>query len=138
MAIAAIDFGRRRIGLAIAYSSISPPLPIGTIERRSTPQDLAEISSRLKARDVTLIIVGLPLNMDGTEGPSSRAARSFGVKVGEHLSVPIEFYDERLTSFEAKDRLIGDGQKRPGKDKIDALAATIILEGWLEAHHSLE
>ncbi len=69
--------------------------------------------------------------MDGSEGPSARGARSFGAKLGDHLQLKVEYCDERLTSFEARERLSGEGGLRRRKAAIDAVAATIILEEWL-------
>ena len=133
MPIAGIDFGRKRIGLAI--SDGRGAYPIGIIERRSLKHDLEAIRSRMADRHVSLIVVGLPLNMDGTEGPSARAARAFAERVGAATGLPVEMFDERLTSFEARDRLedlpVGKGKRKTG---IDALAAVVILEGWMQAH----
>ncbi len=134
MAILAVDFGKRRIGLAIAESANSAAYPLGTFERVSMERDLSHIAARIESRGVTQIVVGLPLNMDGTEGPSARAARSFGAKVGEHLRLPVDYADERLTSFEARERLAGQTRLRRKRGAVDAVAATIILEEWLAAH----
>src|SRR5581483_9587573 len=134
MAILAVDFGRKRIGLAIADSANSPAYPLGTFERVSMERDLAVIAARVQSRGVTQVVVGLPLNMDGTEGPSARAARGFGARIGEHLQLPVDYADERLTSFEARDRLAGQTRLKRKRGAVDAVAATIILEEWLAAH----
>ena len=103
MAIAGIDFGRKRIGLAV--SDGQGAYPIGVMERRSLKYDLDAIRSRLADREVSLIVVGLPLNVDGTEGPSARAARAFAEHLGSATGLPVEMFDERLTSVEADERL---------------------------------
>lgn len=132
MPIAGIDFGRRRIGLAIADGQTAYPL--GIVERRSLKYDLETIRSRLAERAVSLIVVGLPLNMDGTEGPSARAARTFAEHLGSATGLPIEMFDERLTSFEADERLREASSSRASKKAArDAVAAAVILEGWLES-----
>ena len=142
MPIAGVDFGRKRIGLAITDSQGA--YPIGTIERRSLKYDLDAISSRLADRKVSLIVVGLPLNMDGTEGPSARAARAFAERLGTATGLPVEMFDERLTSVEADERLReasnsrtskGAARKSAARKKAtrDAVAAAVILEGWLES-----
>jgi putative Holliday junction resolvase len=131
MAILAIDFGRLRIGLAVAESINAPAYPLGTLHRSSMKQDLEQILRMIDSRGVTQIVVGLPLNMDGTEGPSARAARNFGAQIGTRLGLPVYYSDERLSSFEARARLSEQGSLRRRKPAIDALAAAIILEQWL-------
>ena len=105
MAVAAIDFGRKRIGLAITDADGRGAYPVGIVERRSLKEDLDAIRSQLAERRVSRIVVGLPLNMDGTEGPSARAARAFAEHLGTATGVAIEMFDERLTSVEAEERL---------------------------------
>jgi len=136
MAIIAIDFGKRRIGLAIAESADSGAYPLATITRVSRDRDLQEIASWIGARAATQLVVGLPLNMDGSEGSSARAARTFGAQLATHLLLPVDYCDERLTSFEARERLSNQGRKRLRKTAVDAVAATIILEEWLAAHRN--
>jgi len=132
MIAAGIDFGRKRIGLAISDGRAA--YPIGTIERRSLKRDLDEIRAQLQARDVSLIVIGLPLSMDGAEGPSARAARTFAEHLGQVLGIAVEMFDERLTSFEAKERLAqSPASRKAPKSSRDAVAAAIILEGWLES-----
>ena len=133
MPIAGIDFGRRRIGLAISdgYGAY----PLGIMERRSLKRDLEAIRSLLAEREVSLIVVGLPLNMDGTEGPSARAARAFAEHLGSATGVAVEMFDERLSSVEAEERLREASASRAAKKASrDAVAAAVILEGWLESH----
>jgi len=134
MAVAAIDLGRRRIGLAIAAADGIGAHPLGVIEHRSIAADTAAIAKLLRGREVDTVVVGLPLNMDGSEGPSARSARAFAQRLAVELGVAVELFDERLTSFEAEERL--RGMPNRGKSKkmaVDALAAAIILEGWLQA-----
>jgi putative holliday junction resolvase len=130
MPIAGIDFGRKRIGLAVSEGQGAYPLKI--MERRSLRADLAAIRSLLIERGVSLIVVGLPLNLDGTEGPSARAARAFAGHLGSATSLPVELFDERLSTFEAEERLREASASRAAKKVArDAVAAAIILEGWL-------
>ena len=134
MTIVALDFGKKRIGLAISGPGQASAYPLGTVERRSIALDLSDIEHHLADRDVTRIVVGLPLSMDGTEGPIARAARSFGAKIGAHLGLPVDFQDERLSSFEAGERMKPSASGKRRKAALDSVAATVILEGWLEAH----
>jgi putative Holliday junction resolvase len=136
MAIAGIDFGRKRIGLAVSDGQAA--YPIGVMERRSLKYDLDAIRSRLADREVSLIVVGLPLSVDGTEGPSARAARAFAEHLGLATGLPVEMFDERLTSVEADERLREAASSRTSKGTArrkaarDAVAAAVILEGWLK------
>jgi putative pre-16S rRNA nuclease len=130
MTIASLDFGKRRIGLAIAYGDHSVVIPLEVIERKSLTRDLASVVTRLVELQVSRVIVGLPLNMDGTSGvPAQRAAR-FADQLHEASGIVVELFDERLTSFEAQERLRGTGGRRR-HGGIDAIAAAIILESWL-------
>jgi putative pre-16S rRNA nuclease len=133
MAIVALDFGKRRIGLAISDDSAKSALPLGAIKRGSLRRDLQEIVAMLHSRGVTRLVVGLPLNMDGSEGPAARAARAFAEELGAASGLPVELFDERLTSFEAESRLAGMTTARRERGAVDAVAAAVILEGWLEA-----
>lgn len=134
MRIAAIDFGRKRVGLAITNDQGYGAYPLIAMERRSLKHDLEAIRSRLIEHGVTRIVVGLPLNMDGSEGPMARAARAFAERLGAATGLPVEMHDERLSSFEAEERLRGTVSSRAArKQSVEAMAAVVILEGWLEA-----
>jgi putative holliday junction resolvase len=134
MTVVALDLGRRRIGLAVSDDSEAHVFPLGAIERRGGRADFHEIARCLRDYRVGRIVVGLPLNMDGTEGAPARAARAFAERLGQELNLPVEMFDERLTSFEAEDRLKESGVGRKAKKAaIDAVAAAVILEGWLAA-----
>jgi putative Holliday junction resolvase len=135
MAIAAIDLGSRRIGVAVTDAASMGAHPLGIVERRVLKKDIKAIAAMLGDRRVGTFVVGLPVNMDGSEGPAAVSARKFAAHLALELHVNIEMFDERLTSFEARDRLT-DMPARKGKRKrgIDALAAVVILEGWMQAH----
>jgi len=135
MSIAALDLGSRRIGVAVTDAASMGAHPLGIVERRALKHDLDAIAAMLRDRDVNTIVVGLPLNMDGSEGPAARGARKFAERLAEKLGVDVEMFDERLTSFEARERL-ADMPARKGTRKtgLDALAAVVILEGWMQAN----
>jgi putative Holliday junction resolvase len=137
MAIAALDLGKRRIGIATADDGGLAVHPIGALERRSVARDLELILARLVEFEVTRIVVGLPLNMDGSVGPAARAAMAFAHRLREASGLQVDLFDERLTSFEAEERL----KKLPGKHArekgaVDAVAASVILESWLNHRRS--
>ena len=132
MAIAALDLGRRRIGIALCDDDGAAVLPLDALERRGGQADLAATMRRLGNLGVTKIIVGLPLNMDGSVGPAARAAEDFAVRLSEFCGLTVETCDERLSSMEAEERLRElPGRRGRAKTKVDALAAAIILERWL-------
>jgi putative Holliday junction resolvase len=135
MTIAALDLGRRRIGVAVTDAASMGAYPVGIVERRALKKDLEAIAAMLRDRRVSTIVVGLPLNMDGSEGPATVSARKFAASIADALGVTVEMFDERLTSFEARERL-ADMPARKGARKrgIDALAAVVILEGWMQAN----
>jgi putative Holliday junction resolvase len=132
MIIAAIDFGRRRLGIAAADPSGIVVYPAGVIQRHSLKRDLAALSSLLKELEANRIIVGLPLNMDGTAGPAVRAAEQFAQHLRAATGLEVELHDERLSTFEAAERL-KTTSKRGRRAMVDAVAAVVILESWLEA-----
>jgi putative Holliday junction resolvase len=135
MAIAALDLGRRRIGIAVTDAAAMGAHPVGIIERRALKVDLDAIATMLRDRDVSTIVVGLPLNMDGSEGAAAHSARKFAEQLREALAIDVEMFDERLTSFEARERLAGmPARKGSRKTGLDALAAVVILEGWMQAN----
>jgi putative holliday junction resolvase len=135
MSIAALDLGRRRIGVAVTDAAAMGAYPVGVVERRSIARDLEAIAAMLRDREVTTFVIGLPLNMDGSEGPAARSARRFADQLAAALKVEVEMFDERLTSFEARDRMSGlPAKKGARKTGLDALAAVVILEGWMQAH----
>ena len=135
--VAALDFGTRRIGIAVSDDAGIAAHPLCTIERRSMKADLAAIRQALGDRKIDRIVVGLPLNMDGSEGPMARHARNFAARLAGALGLRVEFHDERLSSFEAEDRIAAATPRRrhqaAHKLRIDAVAAAVILEGWLAA-----
>jgi putative pre-16S rRNA nuclease len=135
MIVAGIDFGNRRIGLAVSNPDQLSAYPVETIVRgRSLAIDLATLRTRLQALEVRRIVVGLPLNMDGTVGPQARAAQVFARRLEDATGIPVELCDERLSSFEAEERLKGLPVRRNRRKlAIDAVAASVILETWLRS-----
>lgn len=135
MPIAGLDLGRRRIGVAVTDAAAMGAHPLGIVERRALKVDLDAIATMLRDRDVGTIVVGLPLNMDGSEGAAAHSARKFADQLREALAINVEMFDERLTSFEARERLAGmPARKGMRKTGLDALAAVVILEGWMQAN----
>lgn len=129
-----VDLGRARIGLALADDVLRTARPLETVVRRGEGADLARLRELAETWEVTRAVVGLPLNMDGTEGSSARLARAFAARLAAALAVPVDLFDERLSTFEAEQRLRERGvSAREQRPLIDAEAAAVILQGWLEA-----
>ena len=130
-----LDVGTKTIGIAICDAGWHFAGPSETIRRTKFTQDLASLRRIIDHEHALGLVVGLPLNMDGSEGPASRGARKFAERLAEGLGVTVEMFDERLTSFEARERLANmPARKGMRKTGLDALAAVVILEGWMHAH----
>ena len=127
----AIDYGTKRTGLAIcdAAETIASPLTV-LHDRKNLSEKIAEITG---SENVGAIVLGLPLNMNGTEGPQTKLVRIFGEQLKKRLSIPIYFQDERLSSYSAEEKLApADFTRGKRKKRIDAVAAAEILEAFLE------
>jgi putative Holliday junction resolvase len=128
-----IDLGRATIGLALADDVLRTATPLYTIRRSGETADLAALRSAIEEYEVRTVVVGLPINMDGTEGPSARLARTWAARLESSLGVPVLFWDERLSTFEAEQRLRERGlSSRAQRAVIDAEAAAVILQSWLD------
>jgi putative holliday junction resolvase len=136
--IVALDHGSRRIGVAIGDSRTGMAFARPALRRRNVERDLAVIGELCAIEGANLIIIGLPLNMDGSEGEQAAAARAFGDRlVGIGLDVTYE--DERLTSWEAEERLAEAGRRaRRGSGEVDSTAAWLILQQYLDARRRPE
>lgn len=132
MRIAALDVGDARIGVAVSDELGLTARGIGVVRRVGGRRDLDALSSMLAALAPARIVVGLPLNMDGSEGVRAARTRAFGARVEAHLGLPVEYVDERLTTVEAEARLGAAGVRgRRRKAVIDQEAAAVILEDYL-------
>jgi putative Holliday junction resolvase len=128
-----LDLGRATIGLALADDVLRTARALRTLRRGRVEADLRAIREVAEQYEVERAILGLPLHLDGREGVSARLARAFAPRLEAALGVPVELFDERLSTFEASTRLREQGfTARDQKDKIDAEAAAVILQGWLD------
>lgn len=131
MRILSLDVGKRRIGVAVSDPLGITARPHSTIQRDKRAVEV--IVALVRQLEVDRIVVGLPLHLDGKEGEQAKDVRSFASKLAQESLVPIEFYDERLTTVEAEERLAGRrGDWRKKKGLIDAFAAAAILEAYLK------
>ena len=129
----AIDHGQKRTGLAISDASETLVSPHSVIETANEEELLRRISDVLDAEEIDAVVVGLPVNMDGTEGDRSRKVRQFVSVLQERTDKPVHLHDERLSSFEA-DYLVGDLEltRKKKKKRLDAIAAAAILRSFFE------
>jgi putative Holliday junction resolvase len=133
MGLAALDVGDARIGVAVSDDLGVSVRGIGVVRRQGGGHDLDAIARMLAPYEVSHLVLGLPLNMDGTEGRQATRVRAFGDRVATHLGLPVEFWDERLTSFEAEDQLRRRGVKaRRRRALVDQVAAEVILRSYLD------
>jgi putative Holliday junction resolvase len=130
----AVDLGTRRVGLATADPTGTFASPLTVLERRH-PRFWSELARVCAERECRLLVVGLPRNMDGSEGDAAVAARSFAAQAGERLQVAVDMWDERLSTAEAERSLITAGMRRADRKRtVDSVAASLILQGYLDAH----
>lgn len=127
----AIDLGTRRVGIAVSDELRMSVRPVAIIERRSWKKLLRQISEQIEALDARAVVIGLPLNIDGSEGPAAVEARQIANKFALSLDVPVYLQDERLTTEEAKSRL-GAIKKGEAANQLDGAAAAIILQDFIE------
>ena len=133
MRIIGLDHGSRRIGVAIGDTETGMAFARSAIRRRNLDHDLALIGELCTGEEASLVVVGLPLNMDGTEGEQASAARAFGERV-RATGLSVAYEDERLTSWEAAERM-GSGGRRASRQsgELDSGAARLILQQYLDA-----
>lgn len=129
-----VDLGSKRIGIAVSDSAGTMAVPLETVHRsRTWSVDHREIAALAEESEVEVVVVGLPLSLDGSAGPAVRRTRKEVAALRCTLSVPVETYDERLSTVQAerslRDAAVGPKQRRA---VIDAAAAAVILQGWLD------
>ena len=128
----AFDVGDKRIGIAVSDPFGSMVLPVETYHRKNFSEDLKYLVNAAKGRSVDGIVVGLPLNVDGTPSIQTEKTLSFVEELKKLTDIPIEFQDERYSTMEAHRVLISEDMSREKRKKfVDAIAATFILEDYL-------
>lgn len=128
-----LDVGKRRIGVAGCDRTGLVAAGLTTIERSSFQQDLIKLKRIVGARQVQVLVVGLPYSMNGNVGFQARQVQKFAQRLAEALSLPLEYIDERLTSFQAE-QLLQAEHLSPSRHKalVDRKAAALILQQWLD------
>src|SRR5262249_38278386 len=130
--ILALDYGTKRIGVALSDELGWTAQPLETFERRTLDRDIAYIASLVQSHEVGRVVLGLPLQLDGREGPAIKAMREFANRLEEGVAVPLVLWDERMTTKAAEDLLIAaDVSRQKRKGAVDRVAAAILLQSYL-------
>ncbi|WP_288650663.1 Holliday junction resolvase RuvX [Pseudomonas sp. UBA5568] len=130
------DYGTKQIGVAVGQAVTGQARELCTLRAQNGVPDWAQVERLVAEWKPDAIVVGLPLNMDGTPSDMSARAEKFARRLNGRFNLPVHTHDERLTTFEAKgERMARGGQRGTYRDNpVDAIAAALLLQGWLEAN----
>ncbi len=132
----ALDVGDKKIGVAMSDPLKITSQGLETYFRKNDKEDYKYFTDLIKNNDVELLVVGLPKNMNGTEGPQAEKVKEFIKELQKYTDVKVDFSDERLTTVEAERMLIsGDVSRKNRKKVIDKVAANLILQNYLKRHY---
>jgi putative Holliday junction resolvase len=133
MRLFGLDLGTKTIGIAISDGMLSIAGPLKTIRRTKFTTDVFELAKLASEHKVCALVVGLPLNMDGSEGPRAQASRAFVRNLAGKFDLPVVFWDERLSTVAAERAMLdADVSRKKRAERIDAAAASFILQGALD------
>jgi putative Holliday junction resolvase len=130
----AVDLGTRRVGLAVSdeMGVLATPKPPIILQGGTDPEILDKVCQAAVDCDAVEVVVGLPLNLNGSRGPMAERAEQFAARLEQKLGRPVRLFDERLSTREAESRLIGQGMRRGRRrDHVDGAAAALFLEAYL-------
>ncbi len=132
--ILALDLGKKRIGVAVSDELGMTAQGLETVQCRNKRADLAELARIAREREVSLLLVGNPLNMNGEAGPQAAWVHEYAATLERELRLPVKLWDERLTSAEAS-RVLRESDARPDRKKgiVDRMAATLLLQSYLDS-----
>lgn len=129
----AFDFGMKRIGVAIGQTITKTARPLDTIQAKDGIPNTQAVEKLIQKWQPDALVVGIPLNMDGTDQPITSHARTFAHWLREHFQLPVHEIDERLTTKDARERLFSTGGYKALQDgQVDRVAAQLILQNWFE------
>ncbi len=128
----ALDLGERRIGVALSDASGWLAMPLTVVTRTSRAADMTAIRQLVQIYGVELVVAGFPRSLDGTVGPQGRRIERYVLLLREHLPVPVVLWDESYSTVEAE-RLMHETGRRAKRSRIDAIAAAVILQSYLDA-----
>ena len=134
MRMLGVDYGDARIGLSVSDELETLASPLVTLKSESMRKNIDAVAEAAAEEKVLRIVIGLPLNMDGSEGARASKTRSFGRVLEKVSGLPVEYFDERLTSVEAEEIMESVGvKKNKRKNLVDRIAAQLILQSYLDA-----
>ncbi len=129
-----LDLGEKTIGLAVCDPGLAVATPVETLRRTKFTADVQKLRLLVAERKVAGLVIGLPVNMDGSEGPRCQSVRQFATNLLEHVDLPIAFWDERLsTAAVTRTLLDADMSRKRRAEVVDKMAAAYILQGALDA-----
>ena len=132
--VLALDYGAKRIGLAVSDAEAEFAFPLAELERRDAARDREALCALAAARGIVQLVVGLPLHMDGRAGPEAAAARSFAEALASATGLPVELMDERWTTQEARRslRAVQPRRRKRERARVDSAAASLLLRTFLD------
>ena len=133
MRVMGLDVGTKRIGVAVSDPLGITAQALTTIVKENSEKTYKALEDIIREKEITKIVVGLPINMDGSEGPKAKEARLFADSLKEKFNIIVNMQDERLSTLEVEKRMIeADASRAKRKRKVDKLAAQLILQGYLD------
>lgn len=135
MRVLALDIGEKRVGVAVSDPLGRVATPVTVLDARRLLGDAAELKRLLRDYDdVEALVVGLPLSLDGSEGPQAARVRAVAEKIAAHVGLPVNYVDERLSSAEAEKRMSEAGaDSRARRGSVDMVAASVMLQTYLDS-----
>ncbi|MFB5762181.1 Holliday junction resolvase RuvX [Paenibacillus medicaginis] len=135
MKVMGLDYGDRRIGVAMSDAFGWTAQGLEVIERRKDESEYGKIAELVRGNEISELVVGLPKNMNGTVGPRGEIAMAFAERLRELLNIPVHLWDERLTTVAAERTLLeADVSRKKRKQVVDKMAASLILQNYLDAN----
>ncbi len=130
------DFGMKRIGVAVGQTITQSARPLVTLKAKQGVPSWELLNKLIKTWQPNALVVGIPLNMDGTEQPLTQAAQAFSAALKQRYELPVYGVDERLSTKDARERLFSQGGYKALQDgQVDSVAAQLILQNWLIGHN---
>lgn len=129
------DYGTKQIGVAVGQPITGQARELCVLKAQNGVPDWQKVEALIREWQPDAIVVGLPLNMDGSPSDMSERAEKFGRRLNGRFNLPVHTHDERLTTYAAKGERLQQGQNSGYRERpVDALAAALVLEGWMQAH----
>jgi putative Holliday junction resolvase len=133
--VLAIDLGEKRIGLAISDETRTIATGYDVLPRKSRREDFERLLEIIEEQKITLVVMGLPITLSGEEGQRAAWVHDYSADLNKHISVPLEFWDERYSTKQAEASLHARGKRgKKARERVDAVAAAFILQDYLDAH----